>query len=710
MESEYLRDSIAKLYNKYPYIIPVLISMIITFNIGFSRVFPLWSDPGEWLKYAKAYEAVILKAIGFNPQYARDILDIMGNQIIFGYPPLTLFLISIFRAILGDVPGVQYLGTTLLVIQPIPIYLITYRLTKIRWIALLASLYAAFTPGYMEIFGWGGYPNLLGFFLIGMSIYYLIGVLKDEERLWKPLITSILIVFTHHLSTAVYIAILLVWGLLIIGVSRKYEYGLKLLGLSALTGFILALYRYGLGYLEDYVTYNEAAFYELRVDYVKMVVWIFKEPIVFVIGIFILAYSLYIIYRYDMETFILFIVWISVPILLTFGYLFGIALDYNRFVLFLTQPIPIILSLSFIGHRNTYLWEIFIHWRRRIVAILILVLLVGYTGLYLVNGASAPYKIDEWYREKDRYGWWGRHDALTWIRDNTDSNAKFAADELMGRWIEGYSHRKAYINTDPKWLFRRGQIDEYFISSTIFGGPYEYRSPHYRVFVQADINPRYSVEIRYWRYGDYEPALYIPIDDIVELSDPYKPGPPLEVSASELISIGRGGFQAIYWTNKTLIVIQEMEVIDENTILIRFETLNKTHKYVGIPLKLDMKTFISYTIEEDMIRLKYDNGYILLMLNNFYDAYLLPWENDKLLVVFSNPTLEMRFEFITRKNTDIEGVSFIDIWSLASREGINYVVISTDDYRNPRSKYYFLGRIFKVAYNNGFVTVLKILA
>ncbi len=708
MDGAYLKNFVSKVYDRYPYLIPVVISIVVTFNIGFSRVFPLWSDPGEWLKYAKAYEAVILKALGFQPQYAEDILDIMGSQIVFGYPPLSLFLISIFRAVLGDVPGVQYLGTVLLVIQPIPSYLITYRLTRIKWIALLAGLFTAFTPGYMEIFGWGGYPNLLGFFLIGISIYYLLGVLKDEEKIWKPLIISILIVFTHHLSTAVYIALLLIWGLGLIVISKKYSEGLKLVGLSTLTGLILILYRYGFGYLEDYITYNEAAFYELRVDYIKMIIWIFKEPIVFIIGIFIIIYSIYIIYGVDRTAFTLFIAWLSTPIILTFGYLLGIALDYNRFILFLTQPIPIILALSFLNNRKTYLWEIFIHWRRKIGVIIILILLTGYTGLYFVNGATAPYKIDEWYQERDRYGWWGRHDALTWIRDNTDSEAVFAADELMGRWIEGYSHRKAYINTDPKWLFRKGQVEEYFISSSIFGGPYEYRSPYYRIFVQADLNPRYSIEFRYWRYGDYEPALYIPVWDVVELSNPYRPGPPLNISASELITIDDQGFQAIYWTNKSLIVIQEMEVTGENTVILRFESVNKTGRYVGIPVKLDRDTFISYTIEEDIIRLKFDNAFIVLRSNDFYDAYLLPWEEDKLLIVFKGPTLELEVEFISRRNKGVEGIEFQDIWSLTREYGINYVVISTEDYRDFRSKYFFLGRIFKVAYNNGYVTILKI--
>jgi len=709
MDSVKLRISISTLYNKYPYLIPVLVSAIITYKIGFARVFPLWSDPGEWLKYAKAYEAVILGSLGFQPQYAKDILDTMGSQIVFGYPPLTLFLITVFRAVLGDVPGVQYLGTTLLIIQPIPIYLITYRLTKLRWLSILAGLYASFTPGYMEIFGWGGYPNLLGFFLIGMSIYYLLGLLMDDEGILKPLATSILIVFTHHLSTAVYISILFLWGVLIIVILKRSDQGLKIIGLSAVTGLILALYRYGLGYLEDYITYNEAAYYELRVDYIKMILWIFKEPIVFVIGLFILVYALHVMYKYDVKIFTLFTAWTSIPIILTFGYLFGLALDYNRFILFLTQPIPILLSLSFLSLRKTYLWEIFIHWRRKLGSLLLLLLLLGYTSLYLVNGAVAPYKIDEWYNQKDRYGWWGRHDALTWIRDNTVSTAKFAADELMGRWIEGYSHRKAFINTDPKWLFRSGQIEEYFISSSMYGGLYEYRSPAYRVFIQGDVNPRYSIDIRYWRYGDYEPAFYIPIPDVVELHDPYRPSAPLNVSKAELIYIEEGGFQAIYWTNKSLIIIQTLKIVDTDTLKLRFEVVNKTAKYTAIPIKIDKNIFISFTIEENVIKLKYDEGYIYLVTDGFYDAYLLPWEDDKLLIVFSDNVIDIVVEFKTRRNQDVNGVLFSSIWDIAEEYGINYIVISTKDYRETNSPYYFLGRIFKVAYNNGFVTILKIM-
>lgn len=701
-------DYIIKLYDRYPYLIPILISIFVTYNIGFSRVFPLWSDPGEWLKYAKAYEAIILGIFGIQPRYAIEILEVMGSQSVFGYPPLSLILLSIYRAILGDVPGVQYYGSTLLVLQTIPPYLIIYRITRVRWLSLFAGIFTAFTPGYMEIFGWGGYPNLLGLFLIGISIYYLIGLLDGEEKIWKPILTSTLIIFTHHLSTALFISILVVWGVLQILIKRDTYNGSRLIALSIYTGIILALYRYGLGFLEDYIIDNEAAYYELRVDYMEMLIWIFKEPIVFLIGLIILGYAFYILKTLDGRIQLLFIAWLISPILLTFGYLFGIALDYNRFLLFLTQPIPILLTLSYIHLKKIYILELIIHWRRKLASTIITFILISYVGLFLINGFIVPYKIDGWYQERDEYGWWGRHDALTWIRDYTDSDSIFAADELMGRWIEGYSHRKSYINTDPKWLFRAGQIEEYLISSALYGGVYEYRSPRFRLYIQADINPRYSLSVLYWRYGDYEPAFYIPLPDIVALYNPYKPTVPQNISESRMVYINENGLQVLYWTNNSLIVIQEIEIIDEDTIYINFDISNSSTKYIGIPFKLDKDTFISFTIEGDIVKLKFDQAYIILEVDGLYDAYLIPWEDDKLVIISDSKSISIKIEFITRLNKNLDRVIFNSIWDLARKYDIDYIVISTEDFRDEGSKYYFLGRIFKVAYNNGFVTILKI--
>ena len=699
---------LTQLYNRYPYLIPMLISIIVTYNIGFSRVFPFWSDPGEWLKYAKAYEAIILGLLGIQPRYAIEILEVMGSQSVFGYPPISLILLSIYRAILGDVPGVQYYGSTLLALQTIPPYLIVYRITGVRWLSLLAGIFTAFTPGYMEIFGWGGYPNLLGLFLIGISIYYLIGFLDGEEEIWKPILTSTLIIFTHHLSTAVYITILVLWGLLHILVKRDFYNGSRLIAISIYTGIILALYRYGLGFLEDYIIDNEAAYYELRVDYVEMLIWIFKEPIVFLIGLIVIGYSFYTLKGLGGRTDLLFIAWLISPILLTFGYLFGVALDYNRFLLFLTQPIPILITLPYINLKKIYILELIIHWRRKLASTIITSILIGYLAIFFINGFLVPYKIDGWYQERDKYGWWGRHDALTWIRDYTDSYSIFAADELMGRWIEGYSHRKSYINTDPKWLFRAGQIEEYLISSALYGGVYEYRSPAYRLYIQGDVNPRYSISVLYWRYGDYEPAFYIPLPDIVTLYNPYKPTSPQNISKSKLVYIDENGLQIIYWTNMSLTVIQELMVIDENTIYINFDISNLSAKYIGIPIKLDKDMFISFTIEEDMVKLKFDEAFILLEIANLYDAYLVPWEDDKLLIVSDSSSISIKLDFITRLNKNLDGVLFNSIWDLAEKYDIDYIVISTKDFRDENSRYYFLGRLFKVAYNNGYVTILKI--
>lgn len=497
----------------------ILVPLAYVWYFLVARITPWWSDPGEWLKYTNAIEAVLIKHLGINSPQHEAMLYTMWDQGVFQYPPIFFMILLPLRFLLGPLQALKVLGSMLLALQPVPIYFLTKKITSSRFSGLLAAYATSLLPINIEMLGWGGYPNLLGLLLLSTNIFFVVSAMVESKprNICLMLLTSILIPLSHHLTSGVFLGTLLLWMLLLIilGETKKVKY-LFYNFITALS--TLFLYRALLANPSQFVLFNEAAYYSLRVNFLEAILWAFKVPAVLIMTLIIASYvalrSNEILKR-EHQTLLL--AWITFPIIATQFYIFNIAIDFNRVFFFMLQPIPLLIALppSLIRNvnwpdgdflRSQLKWFLS---RKFLSAIPIAFLSIITVISVFLMGMITVANVAGWYSSQDPYGDYEKVAALDWIKHNTPLSSVFIADEYMGRWIEGYACRRTLLYMEPRFLFIKGQLERYYIASSILLGNREIRNCYLRVLDQAPHNMNYTPIICFWSKGEYKETLYI---------------------------------------------------------------------------------------------------------------------------------------------------------------------------------------------------------
>jgi len=153
--------------------------------------------------------------------------SILAGNFKVDYPPLFHILISLFSKISGGDPlQVMKWTTPLLVVLPVfSLYFFAKRFFG-RNAAIIVFFLALWVANYgLVAFGDGNYPNLLagGFFQpIAFTFIILAIVKKPKAAMLWAIIFSFLIAITHHLTTALFAAVLIVYFILLL-VWNRFE-------------------------------------------------------------------------------------------------------------------------------------------------------------------------------------------------------------------------------------------------------------------------------------------------------------------------------------------------------------------------------------------------------------------------------------------------------------------------------------------------------
>jgi hypothetical protein len=124
-----------------------------------------------------------------------------------------------------------------------------------------------------------------------------------------------------------------------------------------------------------------------------------------------------------------------------------------------------------------------------------------------VIGFTTIRNVNNFYNSLDFYGDREKLAALNWIAKNTHPNDTFVAEGLIARWVEGYCMRKTFIYAPPKYFFIAGELDRYYIASSILESNYEVRNCYVRVLDQTPYNTGLSPQIWIWFKGEYHEYL-----------------------------------------------------------------------------------------------------------------------------------------------------------------------------------------------------------
>ena len=288
-----------------------------------------------------------------------DVVTQFKEHLTLYYPPLFhLLSLSFFLAFPTIDPYLimKVLVSMLDTMQILPIYFIVRYLTKSNAGAAVAAFAAMIMPSNFNMISWGGYANIAGLLLMAILTY-----LVMTERALAIGVTATVLFLTHHLSMLFAVAVFLPFFLTDWWRTRTFpKCLLAFLGAGAVA--YLAFYWYALIPLyTTYTTFGRHAQFTMPANWPQL----FGYPLLAVaaagIGLQILRART----RFAKPDLLLY-VWLLLPILLGYAYMFGIQWNTVRWIYFL-QP----LACIWVGRATAHFGN-----RKLIVAVILLMFII----------------------------------------------------------------------------------------------------------------------------------------------------------------------------------------------------------------------------------------------------------------------------------------------------------------------------------------------
>ncbi len=219
--------------------------------------------------------------------------------------------------------------------------------------AFVVAILATFSVSDILMLSWAGYPNIITLMLIPIVFYLFLQPKKLSSKGYLAAASILVsaIFLTHIFSGFVFVAITIFSLLVCLVFSKKtglskrqaifwlLPIGLGILLVSPYLVNIVPVYFGSEGTITGAVAETSQAILETRLISLEIV------------GLSLISIFLFFVFfRYRLGKFfsipaILFASWVLIPVLATQSYLFGIFLDYERFLYFLALPVIVCIGL-----------------------------------------------------------------------------------------------------------------------------------------------------------------------------------------------------------------------------------------------------------------------------------------------------------------------------------------------------------------------------
>jgi hypothetical protein len=412
----------------------------------------------------------------------------MGGGLSLTFPGYHIFASGII--IMTGMP--DYLAQTFIVaLFSSLIVLSAYLVTKAAWTesgALIVAFVVAVSRFDIEMLQWGGYPNVITLLLIPVTFYLFLQ--RGRFSLMPFLISSSVLVgsifLTHSLSAVVFVGTTAVSVLAIMAFPKLFNTSRKLVfswllpiifGAALVLPFIVSAVP---AYLSSNSTFTgvtdiQRALVSTRVISLEIVI-----PLFAIVGLFFILSKGYKGRYISIPAFLL-AMWLLAPLVLTQGYLFGLYIDYNRFLYFLILPVIVLFGM-FLDHGANFFAYLIDNYRflssqaqktkkatnkyvtqisRRITR---RNLYTGFvTGFLMAALLVFPILLTPWqgvavgnfYQVMNNPG----YEAIHWTKQNTPTNSVFVSDALYGWWFGGFAQRPTISAVDPEYLTASREVN-----------------------------------------------------------------------------------------------------------------------------------------------------------------------------------------------------------------------------------------------------------
>ncbi len=468
-------SAVLKANSKY-----IIILLLFAFSFIYRVAMMLWQTYPSGADIGLHNSVIHSITQGGNTNFLYNFYQ-MGGGLSLTFPGYHIFASGIIM--ITGMP--DYLAQTFVVaLFSSLIVLSAYLVTKAAWTesgALIVAFIVAVSRFDIEMLQWGGYPNVITLLLMPLTFYLFLQ--RGRFSLAPFLIsTSVLvssIFLTHSLSTVVFVGITIVSVLIIIALpklfstSRKQVFSWLLpiaFGAALVSPFIATA-------VPTYLSANST--FTGVTDIQRALVSTRMLPLEIVLPLFACVTLFFVLSKGYKGRFIsapafLLAMWLLVPLVLTQGYLYGLYIDYNRFLYFLLLPAMILFGM-FLDHGamffayfidnyrvlssqaqktkktvNKYIAQISKRITRRnlysgfVAGFLLVSLLVFPVLLTPWQGVA----VGNFYQFMNAPG----YEAIQWAKQNTPADSVFVSDATYGWWLGGFGQRPTLSAVDPEFL------------------------------------------------------------------------------------------------------------------------------------------------------------------------------------------------------------------------------------------------------------------
>lgn len=393
-----------------------------------------------------------------------------------------------------------------------PAYLTSKKIWKSDDAGILAAFFAVVSALSLEIISWGGYTNIISLALIATILYLF---LKDMDKpnhfhlLIGALLFGILII-THTFSLFVFFPILIgYFGFLLIGKAARLK-NLNLLkplrfftasglGILIVLPWILSVFSFYINTSSEGVLGGIESNKNLILDNrtVDSIILLLLFALIPAFLMFKASRK-----RYFDNGSLLVLAWFIVPLIMTQSHIFGIYVDYSRFMYFIDFPGILIISASLcylLRYTSIGITKSPKIKRKTIKKLVTITICTAYIFGFIGISLWSVFPKDA----MDRVGFYTtiqqpEATAIDWIQDKTSEDAVLVADHLYGWWLSGIGKRTTLSAAGLEYLLYSYEMEvakaakflldtDYFLDNGLIqvreNGPYMSRH-----------NPGFSIE------------------------------------------------------------------------------------------------------------------------------------------------------------------------------------------------------------------------
>jgi hypothetical protein len=358
--------------------------------------------------------------------------------------------------------------------------------------AFIVAVLVTFSASDIVILSWGGYPNIIALMLIPIVFFLFFQFSKLSSKSYL-VTTSIIIsaVFLTHVLSAFVFVVISIFTLFVCALFSKKTGLSKRQAIFWLTPIVFGtllvspylvsvvpVYFSPEGTITGTVSEINQAVLETRL--IPLEIFCLSLIPVFLYFVF----SKYQNGKFLTVSAILFALWILIPALATQSYMFGLYLDYERFLYFLSLPVitcigliiansPKILSRAVNLLRNfdklkTKTKITFTISKQASTAALISILVVSvlFTSLFsLPNGGISQTNFFQVMNSSE-------YQAIQWIKTNTSIDSVCVADAEFGWWLSGFAQRPTLSAVDPQYLILQHEVEPASVARKLLTADY----------------------------------------------------------------------------------------------------------------------------------------------------------------------------------------------------------------------------------------------